>query len=412
MNSNAFIFCFSERVKRRTLKSYAVPSKNVPKTSHSEKEPSTSRANKSLHYSAKSESREEKMVDKSFCEDVNNENDEEKAAAEALLALFNSESKPAESQLLGPSSRDFGVQVNTPKALTVCELITSDEKLKNFTGISNFDIFDSIVELFEKHVKDKRVRRLSVRQRVMLVLTKFKTNLTYVTLSTLFNITPDLCKTYIYEIIPVLARILKPLIYFPSKTEILRNMPLCFTDFQNVRVVLDCTEIFIQSPKCLCCRIKFYSQYKSHMTVKFMTGVSPGGLITYVSKPYGGRASDKVIFEESNVITLLDSGRDAVMVDKGFRIETICDIHNIKLIRPPFLEKKNQLAAEESILNAKIASARVHIERSNQRLKIFKILSGKMNWALIPMVEDIFIIICAVTNLSSPILADSRFLTE
>lgn len=52
----------------------------------------------------------------------------------------------------------------------------------------------------------------------------------------------------------------------------------------------------------------------------------------------------------------------------------------------------------------------VHIERSNQRLKFFKVLSGKLNWLLMPMIEDIFIIICAVTNLSSPILADSRFL--
>lgn len=76
------------------------------------------------------------------------------------------------------------------------------------------------------------------------------------------------------------------------------------------------------------------------------------------------------------------------------------------------MRSKSQLSAEESILNAKIASARVHIERSNQRLKIFKILSGKLNWALVPLIEDIFIIISAITNLSSPILADTRFLSK
>lgn len=142
-----------------------------------------------------------------------------------------------------------------------------------------------------------------------------------------------------------------------------------------------------------------------------MTGVSQGGLITFISKPYGGRASDKAIFNESNVISLLDTNRDAIMVDKGFLIDDSCQIYRIKLIRPPFLKQKRQLSAEESILNAKIASARVHIERSNQRLKIFKILSGKLNWALVTLIEDIFIIICAITNVSSPILADSRFLS-
>nr|CAI5842464.1 unnamed protein product [Callosobruchus analis] len=189
-------------------------------------------------------------------------------------------------------------------------------------------------------------------------------------------------------------------------------MPICFNEFQDVRVILDCTEIYVQSPKCLCCRIRFYSQYKSNLTVKFMTGVSPGGLITYISKPYGGRASDKVIFEDCNLISLLDASRDAIMVDKGFLIDDICNLYKIKLIRPPFLRSKTQLTRDESILNAKIASARVHIERSNQRLKIFKILSGTLNWALVPMIEDIFTIISAVTNLSRPILADSRFLEK
>ncbi|XP_050516666.1 uncharacterized protein LOC126891533 [Diabrotica virgifera virgifera] len=187
-------------------------------------------------------------------------------------------------------------------------------------------------------------------------------------------------------------------------------MTVCFADFQNVRLILDCTEIYVQTPKCLCCRIRFYSQYKSHLTIKFMTGVSPGGLITYVSKAYGGRASDKVIFEESNVIALLDSSRDAVMVDKGFLIDDSCRLYNIQLIRPPFLRKKSQLTTEEAILNAKIASARVHIERINQRLKIFKILSGKLSWAYVPLVDDIFTIICAITNISSPILSDGKFL--
>jgi hypothetical protein len=47
-----------------------------------------------------------------------------------------------------------------------------------------------------------------------------------------------------------------------------------------------------------------------------MTCVSPGGLLTFVSKGYGGRASDKCIFEQSGVINKCEPYIDAIMVDK------------------------------------------------------------------------------------------------
>lgn len=41
---------------------------------------------------------------------------------------------------------------------------------------------------------------------------------------------------------------------------------------------------------------------------------------------------------------------------------------------------------EEALQNAKIASARVHIERANQRIKLFKILSNRLPVNLIPLI--------------------------
>ncbi|KAJ8976148.1 hypothetical protein NQ317_018087 [Molorchus minor] len=182
------------------------------------------------------------------------------------------------------------------------------------------------------------------------------------------------------------------------------------TGFESTRIILDCTEIIIQKPKCLCCRIRCYCQYKLNNTIKFMTGVSPGGLITYVSKCYGGRTSDKAIFEQSGLIKQLEMSKDAIMVDKGFLIDKICEDYDIRLYRPPFLRAKNQLAREESRLNVAIASARVHVERANQRIKLFAILNSKMQWPLVSLSEDIFTIACAITNLSPPIIADDKFM--
>jgi len=101
--------------------------------------------------------------------------------------------------------------------------------------------------------------------------------------------------------IPQLAQIFKTLVYWPSRQEISLNTPYCFDKFTNVRVILDCTEVSLQRPTCLTCRIKCYSNYKSTYTLKFLIGI-PAGIITYISKPYGGRCSDKAIFEQSNLV--------------------------------------------------------------------------------------------------------------
>ncbi|KAF0756420.1 Uncharacterized protein FWK35_00015347, partial [Aphis craccivora] len=68
---------------------------------------------------------------------------------------------------------------------------------------------------------------------------------------------------------------------------------------------------------------------------------------------------------------------DAIMVDRGFRIDDICNEKGVTLIRPPFLRGKSQFTKTEALLTKEIASARVHIERVNQRLKTFKILQNK-----------------------------------
>lgn len=52
------------------------------------------------------------------------------------------------------------------------------------------------------------------------------------------------------------------------------------------------------------------------------------------------------------------------MVDRGFLIDQEFEMNRWKCIRPPFLKDKPQFSHEESVLTAKIASARVHVERS------------------------------------------------
>jgi len=92
-----------------------------------------------------------------------------------------------------------------------------------------------------------------------------------------------------------------------------------------------------------------------------MIGVTSAGLISFINRAYD--TSDKVIFEQSNLINLLQRD-DAIMIDKSFLIDNICLQNDIKLIRSAFLKNKKQFSKEEALLNAKIAKVHVHIKRT------------------------------------------------
>lgn len=90
------------------------------------------------------------------------------------------------------------------------------------------------------------------------------------------------------------------------------------------------------------------------------------------------------------------------MSDKGFLVEHELTISGIKLIRPPFLGKEKQFSVANGLLTANIAQARVHVERSIQRLKVFKILKGPLPWNLVSSADDIMKTIAGIVNLSKP----------
>ena len=77
-------------------------------------------------------------------------------------------------------------------------------------------------------------------------------------------------------------------------------MPPLFKElFPNCRCIIDCSEIFIEIPISFDARAKTFSNYKKHNTVKFLVGITPCGAISFLSKCWGGRASDKTITQES-----------------------------------------------------------------------------------------------------------------
>ena len=161
-----------------------------------------------------------------------------------------------------------------------------------------------------------------------------------------------------------------------------------FAKYPTTRIILDCSEIFIQQPSAMLAQSETWSDYKRHNAWKVLVGVTPNGQVSYLSDLWGGRVSDKQITQESGVLDLLDEG-DNVMVDGGFDISDIVP-NGVSVNMPPFLARRDQMTAAETEQTMSIASVRIHVERAIGRIKTYHILDGTLPNTLSPYATQIF----------------------
>lgn len=147
-------------------------------------------------------------------------------------------------------------------------------------------------------------------------------NLTFRYIAYKFDASPQTISKYFHEGLFVMYSKLTSLVYFPSREDIKKTMPIAFKERfgDQITVIVDCFELFIEkssNPKALA---QTFSFYKHHNTLKFLIGITPQGMICFISVGYGGRASDKFVTETCGFLDKLEVG-DVVMADRGFLID-------------------------------------------------------------------------------------------
>ena len=94
---------------------------------------------------------------------------------------------------------------------------------------------------------------------------------------------------------------------------------------------------------------------------KALVGISPNGIVTFVSSLWTGRVLDKELTKCSGLLAKLEPG-DNIMADRGFDIADISP-SGVTLNIPPFKGGRDQLNPEKTDETARIAALIIHVER-------------------------------------------------
>ena len=294
------------------------------------------------------------------------------------------------------------------------EWYIDDNKVKFYTGLPNIEIMDALFIYISDSITSTTRSALSKFQMLSLTLMRIRLDLSINDLAYRFNISSSTVSSIFLKIIDILFVHLKPIIKWPERDQIWKTTPMCFRKHfgTKIAVIIDCFEVFINKPKNVMARAQTFSSYKHHNTVKFLIGITPQGVISYISKAWGGRTSDKFLTENCDFLKKL-TPCDIVMADRGFDIEESVAVYCAEVKIPSFTKGKRQLSSLDVEKSRRIASVRIHVERviGNVRNK-YSILQGilpldyliKKDENDFSTIDKIVCVSCGLTNLCDSVI--------
>ncbi|XP_047136828.1 uncharacterized protein LOC124813596 [Hydra vulgaris] len=289
------------------------------------------------------------------------------------------------------------------------------------TGLK-FDILTTLIDylFIGEHNGDHRPTRYIMEDQIILTIVKLKHNMSFDMLAHLCSISKTTAIEYFWKWIDVMSEKLKFLIRMEAREHIFETIPHIFkSKFPRLTSIIDCFEVFIESPGPLLARAQCYSSYKKHCTLKVFISCTPLGAINFLSKCWGGRVSDIQIVKESNFTSSkYHYPGDQILADPGFTLKDDFAAHSSsELLVPAFAKNKCQLSVEEVESTRNIASVRIHIERiiglMKNRYKILKgilpirsvkSLKDEANHLMYASCDKVVLVCAALTNLGESIV--------
>ena len=182
-------------------------------------------------------------------------------------------------------------------------------------------------------------RVLKLEEEFVMTLVRLRLGLMGRHLADIFSVSPSQVSRIVTTWVCFLSATFKEtLLLWPSKEEVRKNLPRSFKRYPNTRIIIECTEMFIEKPTSPYAQRATWSDYKEHNTIKALVGITPSGYFSFLYAFWTGSTTDRRITQESGLVDLLEEG-DAVMADRGFNIRDILTKKKVYLNIPPFSKK-------------------------------------------------------------------------
>ena len=301
---------------------------------------------------------------------------------------------------------------------------TDDTKINFYTGFNDFKtlyaLFSSLKPTAENMTRwTQQLRNLSSSQIIksnvfrneslslidqfFVYLFRVRRGFPEQDLAVLFNVSQSSVSRILTTWCNYLYVMLGCLPIWPSRSVIDSTMPECFKiTYPKTSVILDCTEIKVQTPSSQALNSEIYSNYKSHTTFKSLIGITPSGSVSFVSSLYTGAIGDKSITNLCGIVDLLEPN-DQVMADQGFLIDDLLKTKQASLVIPPFLGQKGKFTEAEVMKTHEIARLRIHVEGAIRRIEEYHIFDGVVPLNLAPSINQYWTVCAILTNFKGPL---------
>lgn len=287
----------------------------------------------------------------------------------------------------------------------------NDEKVRFYTGLPGFQILMTLFNLLKDYLPSKSI--IGKFEGLVMTLARLRLNLSVNQLSYEMNVSASTVSQTFLAVIDVMYIRMKPLVMWPEREALRKTMPIKFQKQFGMKcaVIIDCFEVFIERPSNLKARAETWSSYKHHNTVKFLLGITPQGVVSYISNSWGGRTSDKHITEHCGFLNNILPG-DIVLADRGFDIQASLGAMCAEAKIPAFTKGKSQLSPIEVETTRKLANVRIQVERVIGLVcQKYTILNGTLPIDMVftkdgevPTIDKIAHVCCALVKLCDSVV--------
>ncbi|XP_072140499.1 uncharacterized protein [Dermacentor andersoni] len=251
-----------------------------------------------------------------------------------------------------------------------------------------------------------RRHKIGMENELFIVLVKLRVGLFHRHIGHLFNVSISTVSRIFSAVLDCIYLQVTETTTWISRQAIDAAMPSAFKKkYPSTCVILDATEIRCDVPTSFVTQSQVYSSYKSTHTFKALIGISPHGVLTFVSELFTGCTSDRECVEKSGSLDLKFDTGDSVMADKGFKIKDLLQSKKVMLNIPPFL-MHGQFAPAEVEETQEIAAIRIHVERKIKKIKGYHIFDRSIPISLVPLANQMWAVCAFLTNFQPSLLKE------